>query len=151
MVRLDSARSKIERAKKHIFDLDELIGNFCDSNPYTILAKPHPIPEIRYTTLYLDRIDAVPESINLTIGDVIHCLRSALDHAAYNLVLANGRKCAEHVYFPICDPSEKFTSSIHGRKIKGMTPGAKNFIRSVQPHITGDNTLWHIHRLDIID
>ncbi len=151
MACLDSARLKIKRAKKHILDLDTLIGNFCDSNPYAILAKPHRIPEINHTTLYMGEIDSIPDIINLTIGDAVHNLRTALDHMAYQLVFANGRSSADHVHFPICDPCEKFTSAAHGGKIKGMSVGAKKLVRAVQPHVTGDNTLWYLHRLDIVD
>jgi hypothetical protein len=32
-----------------------------------------------------------------------------------------------------------------------MSAGAKKLIRSIQPYETGDKTLWHIHKLDIVD
>jgi len=32
-----------------------------------------------------------------------------------------------------------------------MPIGAEKVLRSVQPYITGDDTLWHVHELDRID
>ena len=32
-----------------------------------------------------------------------------------------------------------------------MSEDAKALIRQIQPRVTGDHTLWHIHELDIVD
>jgi len=54
-------------------------------------------------------------------------------------------------YFPICcDPqgAHKYTSAIGQGEIKQMAAEAETILASVQPYVTGDNTLWNIHALD---
>jgi hypothetical protein len=151
MARFLSARSKIERAKEHIVDLDRRIRLFVESEPYEIRAKPHLVPQIQHTTLYISRVGEIPDSVPLVLGDALHNLRTALDHTACELVRANGGVPNEHTYFPICDPAQKLTPAIFNGKVKGMLSAAQVLIRDVQADRTGDRTLWHLHKLDIID
>lgn len=144
-------RLKLSRAEKHICDLDSAIRIFCESKPYVLTAKPHRIAEIDHISFIAEAVQAIPGDISLILGDAIHNLRTALDHLAYQLVLANGEAPSRNTEFPIGDPTKKYTTSIHGGKIKGMTAEAKDIIRSVQPSNTGDMTLWNLHALDIAD
>src|SRR5271156_1341219 len=98
MDRLIGVRSKIERAKKHVTDLDIAIRSFCESQPYTIATKQK--PEIEHTTLCVENVQPVPDSITLIVGDAVHNLRSSLDHLAWQLVDAAGGTPGVHTYFP---------------------------------------------------
>lgn len=143
--------SKLTRAEKHFNDLDLAIRMFWESKPYILAAKPHPITEIDHVTLYVETLQPLPEELSLIIGDVVHNLRSTLDHIAYQLVLANGQEPSRNTEFPIGDPAKEYTTSTHGAKVKGMATEAKELIRSLQPRNTGDMTLWRLHCLDIAD
>jgi hypothetical protein len=81
---------KIERAKEHIRDLDAAIGDFLRDEPYRLGAKPHPVAEIKHTTLYVAEVKPITSRLSLLIGDAIHNLRSALDHLAWQLVEGGG-------------------------------------------------------------
>lgn len=154
MARIDGVRLKIERAKKHIRDLDSEIRIFIESKPYTIGTKPHPVAQIRYTTLFVDSVKTVPDPISLIIGDAVHNLRSALDHLAWQLVEAGGGIPNRDTYFPVCQGSQgaqQYATAIGKGEIQKMRPGAEKVLSSVQPYVTGDNTLWIIHELDRID
>jgi hypothetical protein len=93
-------------------------------------------------------------------GDVIHNLRSALDHLANQLVLVGliatplSTPLTEaewrQIEFPICDGIAKYKSSKAG-KVKGMTPMAKEAIDRLKPYKGGNDALWRIHELDNID
>jgi len=154
MARIDGIREKVKRAIKHIGELDGRIKAFSADEPYTIGAKPHPVPAIEHTTLYVESIKTIPPDFSVIIGDAVHNLRSALDHLAWQLVEAGGGTPGKDTYFPICrDPNgaQKYASAIGQGEINKMLPGAHKVLREVQPCFSGDDTLWHIHELDRFD
>ena len=154
MDRLKGVRLKIERAKKHIGDLDVAIRTFCDSEPYTLRTEN--VPKISHIALYVDSVKPIPDEISAIIGDTVHNLRSALDHLAWQLVEANGGTPGKDTYFPVCENDlqkgpQQYASAIGKGEIKQIHPEAQKLISRVQPYITRDSTLWHIHELDRID
>lgn len=153
-MRIDAVKSKIERAKKHIRDLDLVIRAFVDSQPYSIGAKSHPVKEIHHTTLYVASVQNIPASISLIVGDAIHNLRSALDHLMWQLVEAAGGTPDENIAFPIywgTDGIQKYQSKTGNREIQKIGPTALNLLRAAQPWCSGDNTLRSVQELDIWD
>jgi len=144
-------RLKLSRAEKHLCDLDAAIRFFCESKPYRISVKPHPVAEIDYVRLFVESVTPVPAEIGLIIGDAVHNLRSALDHLAFQLVLANGKTPVTTTEFPISDPAKQYTPAFESRKIESVPSKAKDIFRSIQPAHTGDMTLWNLQTLDIAD
>jgi hypothetical protein len=153
--RIDRVRLKIERAKKHVRDADIAIRAFLDDKPYTIGVKPHRVPEIRHTTLYVASVKAVPDEITLMVGDAIHNLRSALDHVMWQLVEAAAGKPNRDTYFPIIvdgpKAAQQFASAIGRGEIQKIAPEALKIIEEAQPYKTLDQNLWLLHQLDIVD
>jgi hypothetical protein len=146
---LDGPRTKIERAQKHIRDLDFAIRAFCDSEPYTLGINKQ--LEISHIAIYVKDAQPVPREISTTLGDAIHNLRSAFDHVMYLLVKAARGDLTDRIYFPICKTLEQYKSAFGKREIYQVGDAAVKLLRSVQPHITGDDTLWHINELDRVD
>ena len=142
---------KTERANKHIADLDTGITAFLDSKPYTLGAKPHPVPQIEHTTLFVASVEPVPDCLAPIVGDAVHNLRSALDHLAWQLVEASGGTPNRDTYFPICKTPQQYASAIGKGEIKRMRSGAEKILSSIQPYATGDDTLRFIHELDRFD
>lgn len=151
MNRIDSIKLKIERAERHIDDLNNRINIFRKSEPYAIGAKAHPVAEIRHTTLYVACVDSVPNDFALIAGDAVHNLRSSLDHLAWQLVEAGGGTPNRDTYFPICRTPQQYASAAGKQQIKAMPVEAQVALRAVQPFITFDDTLADIHDLDLID
>jgi len=151
MDRVDGIRLKIERAKKHIADLDVAIQSFIELRPYTIGTRAHPVAEIEHTTLFVASVEPVPETIALIVGDAVHNLRSSLDHLAWQLVEAGGGTPNRDTYFPISQTSQQYASAIGKGEIEKMRPGALKALCAIQPYRTSDATLRHIHDLDRID
>jgi hypothetical protein len=149
--RIHGIRLKIEWAKKHIRDLDTAIQAFVLNKPYRLGAKPHPVAAIEHTTLYVAEVKPVPDEISLIVGDAIHNLRSALDYLMWQLVEAGGGIPDRNIYFPIAESAKQYKSSIRNREIQKIAPDALHIIGSVQPYQTDDQTLWLLHKLDIID
>lgn len=113
---------------------------------------PHPI-----TFLFDENARKLPtlsfDVISLA-GDIIHNLRSALDHLAYQLALIGSPSLSEpelkQIEFPIADSFTKYEAIKIG-KVKGMRPEAVGAIDALKPYRTGNDALWRIHQLDIID
>jgi hypothetical protein len=112
-VNLDSAWAKLHHAERHIDDLDRRIG--------VCLADGRPRPRFRAeldlaSGFHVVRIASTPDlapltvEVSLALGDVVHDLRSGLDHLAWQLAskFAGGVPARpRQVYFPICDSSGK--------------------------------------------
>jgi hypothetical protein len=82
-------------------------------------------------------------------GDALHCARTPLDHLAYILVLADGGQPTTQTAFPIFD-NRVSRSDLRG-KVKGASQQAISDILDLHPWRGGDDKLWLLHRLDIID
>ena len=97
------------------------------------------------------------------IGDVLFNLRSALDHLAYALVIANKKKPSTRTEFPIFYSSDWFEGIgmtkqkrwISGRdKMVGMSDKAQAVIESLQPYHDGvpkREALWLLKQLHMTD
>ncbi len=141
---------KIDRAKQHMVELRKEIKNFSDTHPYKISTKRDPLTN--HLIYYVARAESLPLQISLITGDIIHNLRSALDHLAYELFIVNlgNATNARHIYFPIAENFELYKKN-KIEMTKGITQKAKDLIDTVRPYKGGSNTIWEIHRLDIID
>jgi hypothetical protein len=160
--RIILVRIKIERAKKHLQDLAAVANSLEDTtiltrDPDTHIA-PHPIVLMHphdFKTVPTLPIDAVTIA-----GDVVHNLRSALDHLARQLVLVGleidplaipfTEKDWRGIYFPISETPEKYESE-KPKKVKGMLLEAVETIDRLKPYKGGNDPLWRIHELDNID
>lgn len=148
--KLAGVRAKLDRANKHIADLDVAIAAFLDSRPYPIGTKSD--ANTRQLTYYVVESPPIPSEISLICGDAIHCLRSSLDHLAYQMFLASGgAEKFKSVSFPIFDDVKKFEAGFRG-KIHGISNAAGDMLQEIQPYKGGKgNDLWVLHYLNNTD
>lgn len=83
-------------------------------------------------------------------GEVVHQLRSALDHLACQLVEANHGSVTNKTAFPIFDSPNECEARIEGI-LKGASVEAISFIKALKPYKGGNQMLFALHRLDITD
>lgn len=162
---LDVASEKVARAKRHFDELSNAIDAFLADNPYTVAVKGYGVPTgdqmmLRFTAHV--RRDVPPE-IAPMIGDVLFNLRSALDHLAYALVIANNKKTSTRTEFPIFYSSDRFKGvgkterdrwTTGPDKMAGMSKKAQALIERLQPYhdrIPKREALWLLHELHITD
>ncbi|MGH9512883.1 MAG: hypothetical protein ACRD2U_12190 [Terriglobales bacterium] len=131
--RLILVRVKIERAKKHLSDLEISLRGFGRKRLYVILAKgdPHAHGQSVHDMhdLPVEPFDALASA-----GDVIHNLRTSLDHLAWQLVLAAGSKPKRGVTgFPIAEDRATY-DSLKARKVQGMRETAIERIERLNPY-----------------
>lgn len=147
--RLTLIRVKVERAKQHLRDLEVARNSFINGNPYRIEREYD--PQTGYNTYRVFDIQTPPAEIGLLAGDVIHNLRSALDHLAYQLVYVNGATHSKQTAFPIWDSDSEYNAQ-RARRVKGMAQSAIDAIDASEPYQGGKGAgLWVLHYLDIAD
>jgi hypothetical protein len=142
---------KIERAKKHIRDLDAEIRSFLGSD-----LKPYAIARERELgtgdlVFYVARVREVPLEFSAILGDAIHNLRGVLDYLAYALVVREqGNAAGRKVSFPIFCDAEGYESG-KKRKIGAMGDAAIEAIDALKPYKGGNDALWRLHHLNNIE
>jgi hypothetical protein len=149
--RMSGIREKIKRADKHIDEFKAQLRIFIDSKPYAVSVDVDTDPA--KPIVHILKADAIPPDLMPIVGDAIHNFRSALDYLACELVRANRQPVAEKTEFPILN-SPITTSKLEARfgtKVQGMRKEVIDAIRSIHPYQGGNNTLWRLHRLDVID
>jgi hypothetical protein len=129
---LNGVRFKIVRAQEHHDLLDQKVGAFLASKPYTTL-----IDVDEQTWEFRVRVDVHRETDPywaVIIGDLVHNLRSALDHLAWALVQVNGNKPTKRTQFPIFTDQGEFEAD--GRRmIAGVSAEATALLESLQPYV----------------
>jgi hypothetical protein len=144
-----SALLKIERAVKHIADIEQRLRT--SSNRYG--ASLHMDAKTGEQFLYYRLIDdSLGSDLATMIGDAIHNLRSALD-IAWSAVIPP-HAVSKYTHFPI-DPNgtrEKLESTMtKNHKVPLSSPVIGFMLDGVQPYKGGDADLLALHLLDIDD
>ena len=119
--RIALIREKIDRSKKHLDDLATARDRFFDPKPYVIESKRD--PQTGLDNFNVTDVKAPPHEIGLIAGDISHNLRSALDHLAFQLVLANKQVPDKHTCFPIFDDAATYNAN-RARRVRGMAQSA---------------------------
>lgn len=143
-------RVKIERAKKHLLYLETDLIQFGHARTHVVTTDkdPHTSEEIRSgpTEFRVWPFDALAAA-----GDIVHNLRSALDHLANHLVwVGSAEEPSRRVEFPIAKDAATYEAS-KVVKVEGMCPKAIKAIDALKPYKGGNDALWKIYELDNID
>jgi hypothetical protein len=151
---LGGCRKKIERASQHLRELEEKVAQWGDETPYRIDREVDPETEERILRLSVVRPPEV-EDWGAIIGDVVHNLRSALDHLVCALVRqANPSHQCGGTAFPVLLEEGGWEGAL--KKLPGLDAWALRTIQGQQPFSPGkrsgrDHPLWILNRLDNID
>jgi hypothetical protein len=147
--RTELVRLKVERAKKHILELQADVQGFYETKPYLTVAQRD--PNTRQIVYSLAVCSEPPDRFPLITGDVLQNLRSALDHLLWQLVEVAGNTPGSVNAFPICESLSEYQSPRTDRKVQGIAQVAKKAIDATKPYRGGDDTLWKLHRLNNVD
>lgn len=147
--RLDLIAVKVERAREHLATLSVAVREHLDSKPYAVGTKHD--PDSRRLIYFVSGVRPAPLRLSAILGDIIHNLRSALDHLAYQLVwVGTGKSPSNHVYFPIADDRPKYLEQ-RSRQLKGAAAAAVATLDGLCPYKGGNDGLWRLHKLNNID
>jgi hypothetical protein len=142
--------TKVERAKKHIADMNRAVGIFDNSGAYKIGTKHDPYT--RKLIYYLTGVEEVPTEITQVASDAIGNLITALDHLAFCLYREHTPGGAGRgVQFPIARDATtmaKYKSSCAG-KVKGIAPHVADAMFALEAYQGGKaHQLWVLNELN---
>ncbi len=148
-------RDKLKRANENILNLESEIARFFQEGKYPVLPEHDNKLLLEAIQYHKNRI--IPLRFSVLAGEIVHHLRSCLDHVAWIFSDINRVKNTRQIEFPIFEkrPIDKDAVSLYERKVKGIA-NAKvlNLIESLQPYNSSDplsSPLAIIQSFDIID
>lgn len=104
--------AKIRRAGDHAEELGVFTQDWLENGPQAVL---HIDTDGDWDVGSVE-VPPVPPELPVILGDVVHNLRSALDHLVYELVIALNLKPGGHNYFPIAYDKDEFRRMTTARK-----------------------------------
>jgi hypothetical protein len=146
---LSASDTKIQRARKHLAELETASAAFVSSRPV----------KFKVDTIELDggtsfnfqmHMDSVPNELGAIVGDVIHNLRAALDLTAAEVVRSAGGD-DKKVSFPFCEGEDDLDGMIQRRNFDKAGEEAVALLRTLKPYREGNLALRVIHDLHIRD
>ena len=145
--------AKIVRAEESIKNLDAEITQYLasDPKPYRIVGELHNDDREYGFTAYSD---PVPLRFSIIAGEIVHHLRSALDHVIWAMATRNNRNPRNRIQFPICDTPPKFEKALKNGIVQGVGDVAVKIIEGVQPFKSEDPRdaiLYVLHDFDVTD
>src|SRR5258706_8458365 len=81
---LEPVYFKIERAKKHLDEVNSIVESFIKAGPYAETRHDYPEQGVHVRRFELKRLT---RNVPLLVGEVVYHLRSSLDHLAWQLAL----------------------------------------------------------------
>lgn len=157
---LEGFDEKLNRARENIVNLTAEIDQFLSEGGDAVLVDDQ--SQATQEAVEAHRRRTVPPRFSVLAGECIHNLRSALDHLAWQLVIANRNTPGKKTCFPIysLDPArDKNSTATYDRCVHGMSATAKTEILGLQPYQPANRTgvgttgamLGVLHDLNIID
>jgi len=146
----DSAILKTDRAEKHIADLEEFFGRH---RPFTYVFETN--AKTGECATYAKRDEAVAAEAANIVADIVHNLRSSLDHAYWQIVSPHiqNEKEARRVQFPFCETAERLDQCLRERFAVRVSDRFYQAFVELKPFggEGGNELLFLIHQLDNLD
>jgi hypothetical protein len=135
---LEGVWLKLDRAEQTIEEVYEAIVAYIDEENYTVVGQFY-----ADTSEYVLRgkVTKPTGEIGVIAGDVVHNLRSALDHLAWQLALLNTATPNDRTQFPIAISPGEFGSKMGQKMIGDLSSEHRARIESFQPY-HGTNKAW---------
>ena len=150
---LDGCRAKLDRAFELTTDLEDKLRQFLSANPKPYKIKGEHRNEDREFHFVVSG-PPPPLKFSVLTGEIIHHLRSSLDHAIWAIATRKGTSPSERLQFPICDSKTGFEKSTSNGVIKGVGDEAAKIVESVQPFkqtVPGDTVLSALNKASNTD
>lgn len=157
---LDGIRLKLQRAYQQLDALKAEMAEFLKGDTYEPAIEFRRIRSAREAPCVIDFTIRMivkkpcPPMWGILIGEIVHDIRSALDHLVYQLVIhASGKPPTVRTQFPILLEDTKFAGD-GLNMLRGVSNKATALIKTLQPFSTGEDVkspLWHLNQLSNID
>jgi hypothetical protein len=138
-------QKKLERAQAHLDALGDEFDRAFDGrsgDPVGMTKELHRDPDGKtgYFSIRVAHVKEPPIEVGVKIGEIVHNLRSALDHLAWQLGRLNreGQRPHRGTAFPICRTRPYFESKPTRDTLKHIHPDHRTLIEECQPYHGGD-------------
>lgn len=139
---LDGVWAKLNRADQHLTTLNDEIQAFINGDPPPFgLSVPYFDPDTEWHTVYGIVEEQPPARLGVLLGDVVHNIRSALDHLIWQLVILDGgspRGGSRGNAFPIALTEAQWNTA-RSQHLAGVAEAHKQIIETVQPFKRGES------------
>jgi hypothetical protein len=147
---VDSAISKVGRAERHVDELAEL---FREKRPFSYVLSTNTKTGERATLAKKDEA-VVNEAANIA-ADIVHNLRTSLDHAYWEIVSPHAHNAKEErtIQFPFSETSARLAEAIKSRLADRVSPAFSQTLMDLKPYGEpgGNEMLYLVHQLDALD
>lgn len=139
----DRLLAKCTRTSQHYEELEALISEFLNRDPYDIRKQDDVSRGTR--SIRCEFSVAVPLEILTNLGDILYGLRSTLDHVAYHLALRQDPQTTFKPYFPIEETLKKYKAKA-AREMQAIGRPAIDLIDTFEPYVGGKGEIfWQLH------
>jgi hypothetical protein len=133
---MESVRSsidaKLKRAFEHMDELDALAEAFSRSRP--VILELDPPGDGGFQIARLRVVREPPIELGVVAGEIVHQLRSSLDHLMTELVLIRTGTRGDTPLFPIYSTKKGFDDFVKGTRLRRLIePGHFELLDAVQP------------------
>lgn len=147
---LSASDIKLQRARKHLLELEGACATFASSRPVKFKVETIASEGGGRSFNFQMHMDAVPDDVGAIVGDVIHNLEAALDLTAAEMVRSTGQD-DKNVSFPFCDAEEDLDGIVKRRNFDRAGAEAVCLLRTLKPYREGNLALRVIHDLGMHD
>jgi hypothetical protein len=130
---LDGCMAKIDRAKEHHESLKTNVNEFLESAYKSLTQSSYHSDDGLRVILRATCPLEVNLKISVIAGEIVHQLRSSLDHLLCALIHQAGHSPGRATQFPICTSRESYEEQVKRGRIKGVSPAAEKLIEQSQP------------------
>lgn len=133
------ATKKLDRAKAEIELLDEFITKQTSNvkNKAVLSARyDHESAKHQIFISQVPDLSDLRDHISITVGMIVHLLRSSLDNMVFERAQVNKTGYLRHpetLQFPICDSSNDYNKKVK-RQVGELSQGDRRIIESFQPY-----------------
>jgi len=146
----DNAELKINRAAKHVVELDELVR---EKHPFTFICETNTRTGKR--TAFVKEDEPTVAAVSIISGDIVHNLRTALDHAYWGIVspYATTPKEERTIQFPFSETAARLEEAVKNRFADRVSATFFQALIDLKPHgdSGGDELLYLVYQLDNLD
>jgi hypothetical protein len=141
----EGSRLKVQRAARHIDELNDLFSEFLKQKFCEIVTEDD--PQNGNKIIKVRSVANLPLFAPMIVGDIVHNLRSALDHAMVEIL-----KGTKDVHFPFGKTQKDFENHGTFRWIAKNRPKLADKLKAdVVAYETGQPSIWAASKLDNID
>ncbi len=148
---LRSVYAKLDRAEMQLYEAKGILRDYLSGEPYTVIPETDPVQGFRF---YVKGISP-PLLLSVVAGELLHNLRSCLDHLAWQLASLSGNTGTRATSFPIHEtvPTAKDNEPVLPQilPLPGVSLQVRQFLAEVQPYQWGEHDAEVEHPLCLLN